>query len=49
MIYETKMDDSFLNGQFQIKGFNLPNQLYGDKNGCGIMIFIRQDIPLGLP
>ena len=48
MICETKMDNSFLNGQFQIKGFNTPIQLYEDKNGSGIMIFVREDISSGL-
>ena len=43
MIYETKLDSSFPNGQFQIYG-------YSDRNGNrdGILVNIRDDIPTKL-
>ena len=44
MICETKIDNSFPNGQFQIKIFNTPFRLDRDKNGFGLIIFSREDI-----
>ena len=44
MICETKIDNSFPNGQFQIKIFNTPFRLDSDKNGVGLIIFSREDI-----
>ena len=37
MIFETKIDDSFPIGQFQIRVFNTLFRLDGDKNGGGIL------------
>ena len=44
MISETKVDDSFLDGQFFLDGFETPFCLDQNRNvGC-IMLFIRNDI-----
>ena len=45
MISEKKLDDNFANGQFLIDGFNEPIGLERNKNGGGILLFIREDIP----
>ena len=45
MISETKVDDSFPNGQFFLDGFGTPFRLDQNRNGGGIMLFIRNDIP----
>ena len=45
MISETKEDDSFSDGQFFLDGFGTPSRLDQNRNGGGIMLFIRNDIP----
>ena len=45
VITETKLDDTFLTSQFLITGFSAPHRLERNRNGIGIMIFIRDDIP----
>ena len=45
MISETKLDNSFPKGQFLINGFNEPIRLDRNKNGGGILLYIREDIP----
>ena len=44
MLSESKLDDSFLVGQFLIDGFHAPFRFDPDKNGGGIMLYIREDI-----
>ena len=41
MITETKLDDSFPFSQFEIYGFSTPFRLDRNKNGGGILLFIR--------
>ena len=48
MISETKLDNTFPNGQFLIDGFKEPIRLDRNKNGGGILLFIREDIPASL-
>ena len=48
MVSETKIDDSFLIGNFLIHGFSPPYRLDHDSKGCGIMLYIREDIPSNL-
>jgi hypothetical protein len=48
MISETKLDSSFPVGQFLIEGFSMPFRLDRNKNGGGIMLFVREDIPVKL-
>ena len=45
MISETKVDDSFPDGQSFLDGFGTPFRLDWNRNGRGIMLFIRNDIP----
>ena len=48
MISETKIDESFPLGQFKINGSNALFRLYHNSNGGGIMLFVREDIPMKL-
>ena len=43
VISETKLDESFPNGQLKIQG--LPCRLDRSQFGGGIMVFVREDIP----
>ena len=45
VISETKLDESFPNGQFKIPRYALPCRLDRDQFGGGIMVFVREDIP----
>ena len=45
MIWETKVDDTFPDSQFFLDGFGKPFRLDRNRNGRGIMLFIRNDIP----
>ena len=48
MVSETKFDDSFPKGQFLIDGFHSPFRFDRNKNGGGIMLYVREDIPAKL-
>ena len=48
IIQETKIDDSFPDGQFLLDEFLPPFRKDRNKNGGGIMIFIRENIPAKL-
>ena len=45
VVTETKLDDSFPTSQFLVKGFAEPFRLDRNRNGGGVMIYIRDDIP----
>ena len=45
MASKTKVDDTFPDGQFFLDGFGTPFRLDWNRNGEGIMLFIRNDIP----
>ena len=45
VLVETKLDDSFPEGQFHIDGFSTPYRLDRNCNGGGVMIYVRKDIP----
>ena len=45
MISETKLDDSFPEGQFFIDGYHSPFRYDQNGNGGGILLYVRQDIP----
>ena len=47
MVSETKLDESFPQGQFKTSGFSRPFRLDGNSNGGG-MLFVREDIPIKL-
>ena len=44
MVSETKLDDTFTTAQFQIEGFQEPIRIDRNKNGGGIMIYIRDGL-----
>ena len=44
VITESKIDDTFPLGQFQIEGFARPIRLDRTRNGGGVIIFIRDDL-----
>ena len=46
MITETKLDDSFPVSQVSIQGFCTPFRRDGNKNGGGILLYIRSNIAL---
>ena len=48
MISETKLDESFPVSQFLIPGFENPIRLDRSSSGRGVMVFIREGIPLKL-
>ena len=48
VVTETKLDASFEISQFFIVGFNEPYRLDRNRNGGGILIYVRQDIPTRL-
>ena len=45
MISETKLDDSFPQGQFLIGGFHSPFRFDRNKSSGGILLYVREDIP----
>ena len=45
MISETKLDNSFLQGQFLIEGFHSPFRFDRNKTGGGILLYVREDMP----
>ena len=45
MISESKVNNSFPDGQFFLDGFGTPFRLDRNRNGGGIMLFIRNEIP----
>ena len=45
MVSETKIDDTFPESQFLIKGFSKPFRLDRTAKGGGILLYIREDIP----
>ena len=48
MISETKLDETFPAAQFYLQGFCDPYQFDRNHKGGGIMLYIREDIPLRL-
>ena len=45
IIMGTKLDESFPIGQVFINGFSSPFRLDLDRNGGGVSLYIREDIP----
>ena len=48
MVSETKLDDSFPEGQFLIEGFHSRFRFDRNRNGGGILLYVREDIPAKL-
>ena len=44
ILQETKLDDSFPDSQFRIEGFTAPYRCDRNKNGGGVMIFVKDNI-----
>ena len=44
MITETKLNDSFPEQQFHIKGFNIPFRLDCNRYGRGLLLYVRNNI-----
>ena len=44
LVTESKLDDTFPLGQFQIEGFSRPIRLDRNRNGGGLIIFTRNDL-----
>ena len=44
VLTETKLDDSFPTAQFCMEGFSAPYRFDRDRNGGGILIYVREDI-----
>ena len=44
LISETKLDDSFLSGQFKICGFSMPYRYDRNSMGGGLLLYVRDDI-----
>ena len=45
IVTETKLDDNFPISQFHIDGFSKPYRLERNRNGGGVIIYVREDIP----
>ena len=45
VIQETKLDPSFPDEQFVINGYTQPYRLDRNRNGGGVIIYVREDIP----
>ena len=45
IVTETKLDSAFPTFQFPIGGYSEPYRFDRNRNGIGIIIYIRQDIP----
>ena len=45
VVNETKLDDSFPPEQFIVDGFRTPYRLDRNRNGGGVIIYVREDIP----
>ena len=46
LISKTKVDSSFHSSQFTIEGFSSSLRLHRNSSGGGIMLFVREEIPL---
>ena len=45
VVTETKLDETFPLGQFYVEGFTMPYRLDRNRNGEGVIIYTREDIP----
>ena len=48
MMPETKLDETFPAAQFSLQGFCDPYRFDRNRNGGGIMLYLREDIPTRL-
>ena len=45
VLTETKLDSSFSSNQFILGGYSKPFRLDRNRNGGGLLVYIREDIP----
>ena len=45
VVCETKLDEIFPSSQFHMDEFSLPYRLDRNRDGGGVMIFVKEDIP----
>ena len=45
MVYETKLDDTFLTSQFLMQGYSSPFRKDRTSKGGGILPYVRKDVP----
>ena len=45
VIMETKLDNTSPVLQFHIDGFSIPYRLHRNRNGGGVIVYVREDIP----
>ena len=45
IVAETKLDDTFPIGQFLLPGFKVPFRSDRNKNGGGILAYVREEVP----
>ena len=45
ILQETKLDSSFPPGQFILEGYSQPYRLDRNRNGGGVMIYVKENIP----
>ena len=45
VVCETKLNEAFPNSQSNMDDFSLPYRLDRNRNGRGVMIFVKEDIP----
>ena len=45
VITETKLDNTFPVSQFHIDGFSMPYRLDRNRNGGGVIVYVREDVP----
>ena len=45
VLTETKLDSSFSSNQFILEGYSKPFRLDRNKNGGGLLVYVREDIP----
>ena len=45
VVTESKLDDTYPPDQFQIEGFSKPIRLDRNRNGGGLIIFVRDGLP----
>ena len=46
VLTETKLSDSFTSNHFLIEGYSKPFRLDRNRNGRGLLVYIKEDIPV---
>ena len=48
VVCESKFEEICPNSQFHMDGFSLPHRIERNRNGGGVMIFVKEDVPIKL-